>query len=68
MLDDEISNILEKLDVHLTTLELRCEFREKPHDFVKERKLRLSAKEKINEIEWLKKEVENNKDELLIIY
>ena len=68
MLDDEISNILEKLDVHLKTLELRCKFCEKPHDFVKERKLRLSAKEKINEIEWLKKEVENNKDELLIIY
>ena len=51
MLDDEISNILEKLDVHLTTLELRCKLCQKPHDFVKERKLRLSAKEKINEIE-----------------
>ena len=26
MLDDEISNILEKLDINLTTLELRCRF------------------------------------------
>ena len=34
-------------------------------NFKKERELRLSAKEKINKIEGLKKEVENNEDELL---
>ena len=65
MLDDEINDILEKLDVNLTTLELRCIFCEKPHDFEKERELRLSAKEKINEIKRLKEEAENNKDKLL---
>ena len=54
MLDDEINDILEKLDVNLTTLELRCIFCEKPYDFKKERELRLSAKEKINKIEGLK--------------
>ena len=43
MLDNEISNTLEKLDVDLTTWELR--FCEKSHDFEKERELRLSAKE-----------------------
>ena len=53
MLHDEISDILEKLDVNVTTLKLRCGFREKPHDFEKERELRLLAKEKINEIELL---------------
>ena len=60
MLDDEISNILEKLDVdYLTTLELRSRFCEEPHDFEKEKKLRLSAKERINErIKTLKKEAE----------
>ena len=58
MLDDEINDILEKLDVNLTTLELRCIFCEKPHDFEKERELRLSAKEKINKIEGLKEKVE----------
>ena len=35
------------------------------NDFKIERELRLSAKEKINKIKGLKKEVENNKDELL---
>ena len=65
MLDGEISNILEKLDVNVTTLKLRCRFCEKPHNSKKERELRLLAKEKINEIERLKEEVENNKDELL---
>ena len=64
MLDDEINNTLEKLDVNLTTLELRCIFCEKPYDFKKERELRLSAK-KINKIEELKEEVKNNGDELL---
>ena len=57
-MDDEINNILEKLDENLTTLELRCIFWGKPHDFEKERELRLSAKEKINEIEGLKEKVE----------
>ena len=65
MLDDETNDILEKLDANLTTLELRCIFCEKPHDFEKERELRLSAKEKINEIKRLKEEAENNKDKLL---
>ena len=65
MLDDEISDILEKLDVRFTTLELRCRFCKKLHDFKNERELRLLAKEKINEIERPKEEVENNKDELL---
>ena len=64
MLDDEINDILEKLDVNLTTLKLRCIFCEKPYEFKKERELRLSAKEKIIEIKRLKEEVENNEDEL----
>ena len=65
MLNDEMSNVLERLEVNLTTLELRCRFYEKPHEFEKERELRLSAKEKINEIKGLTEEVENNKEELL---
>ena len=65
MLDVEISDILENLDVNATVLKLRCWFCEKLHDFEKERQLRLLAKEKINEIERLKKEVKNNKDGLL---
>ena len=68
MLDDEINDVLEKLDVNLTTLELRCIFCEKPYDFRKERELRLSTKEKINKIEVLKEKLENNKHELLVIY
>ena len=58
MLDDEINDILEKLDVNLTTLELRCIFWGKPHDLEKERELKLSAKEKINKLEGLKEKVE----------
>ena len=58
MLGDETNDILEKLDVNLTTLELRCIFCKKPYDFKKERVLRLSAKEKINKIDRLKEEVE----------
>ena len=54
ILDNEINDISEKLDVNLTTLELRCIFCEKPYNFKKERELRLSAKEKINKIEGLK--------------
>ena len=37
----------------------------KPYDFEKERELRLSAKEKINEIKRLKEEVKNMEDKLL---
>ena len=37
MLDDEINDILEKLDVGLTTLELRHRFCKKWYDFEKER-------------------------------
>ena len=70
MLDDEINDILEKLDVDLMTLELRCKFLEKPHDFEEEIELTLSAKKKkrINEIKRLKEEAKNNKDELLDHY
>ena len=57
MLVDEINDILEKLDVYLTTLKLRCIFCGKPYDFKKERKLRLSSKEKINKVKGLKNEV-----------
>ena len=35
MVDDEIKDILEQLDVNLRTLELRCIFCEKLHDFEK---------------------------------
>ena len=65
MLKDQIYDTLEKLDANLTTLELRCRFCEKPHDFEKERELKIFAKEEINEIERLKEETEYNKDELL---
>ena len=52
------------------TLELRCKFLEKPHDFEEEIELTLSAKKKkrINEIKRLKEEAKNNKDELLDHY
>ena len=66
MLDGKISNILEKLDVHLTTLELRCKFCERPHNFEQKIELRSSGKEKINEIKTLKEKAENNKDNLLL--
>ena len=36
MLDDEISDILEDLDVNSTTLEIRCCFCKKTHNFKKE--------------------------------
>ena len=58
MLDDEINHILEKLDVNVTTLKIRCIFCGKPYDFKKKRELRLSAKEKVNKIEGLKEKVE----------
>ena len=65
VLDDEISNILEKLNEDLTTLELRCRFCEKSYDFEKEREFRLSTKERITEINRRKEKTENNKDKLL---
>ena len=33
MLDDEINDILEKLDTYLTTVIRKCKFFEKPYDF-----------------------------------
>ena len=35
MLDDEINDILENLDVDLTTLILKCKFFEKPYEYRK---------------------------------
>ena len=55
ILDDKINNILEKLDVNLTTLKLRCIFWGKPYDFEKERELRLSAKRKKKKNRRIKK-------------
>ena len=60
--------LLEKLDVDLATLRLKCKFFEKPYEYnsiEKERELKILAKEKINETERLKEEAKNNKDELL---
>ena len=54
MLQDEINYILEKLDVNLMTLKLRCIFCKKLYHFKKERELRLSTREKINITEGLK--------------
>ena len=70
MLDDEISDILEQLDVDSKTLELRCSFCEKPHNFKKEnqgkrKRIKIISKRKKKEIERLKEEVKNYKDELL---
>ena len=65
ILDDEINDILEKLDLNSTTLKLGCKFCGKLYNFKKERELRLSAKQKITEIKRLKEKVENNEDELL---
>ena len=68
MWHDEINNILEKLDVDLTTLITKCKFFLKPYEYdsiEKEQELRILAKERINEIKRLKEEAENNKAELL---
>ena len=49
MLDNEINNILEKLDAYLTTLITKCKCFEKPYDFEcveKGRELRIFAKNK----------------------
>ena len=49
MLHEEINDILEKLDVDLTTLITKCRFFEKPyeHDSIeKERELRILAKKR----------------------
>ena len=51
MLDDEINDILEKLNVDLTTLILKCKFFEKlyEHDSIKKRrKLGILTKELLN--------------------
>ena len=55
MLDDEINDILKKLDVELTTLRLKCKFFEIPCEYdsiEKERELISSAKKRIK---WNKK-------------
>ena len=57
-----MSNISENLDVDLTTLILRFEIFK---NFEREREVGLSAKEKMNKIERLKEEVQNNEDKLL---
>ena len=47
MLDDEVNDILEKLDVDITALIAKCNFAKKPYDFEcveEERKLRIIAK------------------------
>ena len=41
MLDDKINNILEKSDVNLTTLKLRCIFCGKPYDFKKRKRIKI---------------------------
>ena len=46
MLDDKINNILEKLDVDLKTLELKCKFFEKSNDFEEEIELTIISKKK----------------------
>ena len=49
MLDDEINDILEKWDVDLRTLRLKCKFFEKPYEYnyiEKKRELRILAKKK----------------------
>ena len=60
MLDDKINDILEKLDVDLTTLRLKCTLKcTKCYEYnsvEKERELRILEKEKINETERLKED------------
>ena len=63
MLDDEVSDTFKKLDVNLTTLELRNFFCKKPYNFEKERIKTINKRG--NKIKRLKEEVENNMDELL---
>ena len=68
MLDDTINDILEQLDVDLTTLITKCKLFEKPYEYdsiEKKRELRILIKERRNETKRLKQEAENNKDELL---
>ena len=69
MLDVEINDISETFDVYLTSLILKCKFFEKPYEYdsiKKEGKLRILVKEKVNKIERLKEEVNNDEDELLV--
>ena len=52
MSDDEINDILEKWDVDLRTLRLKCKFFEKPYEYnsiEKERELRILAKKEKKE-------------------
>ena len=60
MLDDKINDILEKLDVDLTTLRLKCTLkctkRYEYNSVEKERELRILEKEKLNETERLKED------------
>ena len=52
MSDDEINDILEKWDVDLRTLRLKCKFFEKPYEYTsieKERELRILAKKEKKE-------------------
>ena len=68
MLDDEINNILGKLNVDLATLGLKCEFFEKRiecNSIKMERNLRILAKKRINGIKSLKEEAKNKEDKLL---
>ena len=68
MLDDEINDMLEKLDVDLTTLRLKCKFFEKPYEYnsiKKEIELIILTKERINWIKRLKGEVKNDEGKLL---
>ena len=64
MLDYKITDTLEELDVDLITLELWnfLKISKKAYDFQEERKIRLSAKERINEVGRLKEEVKNKQD------
>ena len=66
ILDEETSNTLAiSKNKRYFRRRFRCRFLEKPHDFEKERELRLSAKEKRNAIKRLKEEVKNKEDKLL---
>ena len=65
VLNDEINDVLEKLEFELEHGTLKNRYLKKLNSYEDRIKLRLSAKEEINEIERLKKEVENNEDKLL---
>ena len=54
MLDDEINDISEKLDEHLTTLELRCLFCEKPYN-LKKKKINIISQRKYKQNRRIKR-------------